>query len=136
MEMKFSHFRPTNIYTLIKSLLDPLMNDGNRYSVIDRYDSTYQFMTFDEEWTSYMDGIGFYELYILHWHDYQRGSRVLVGSILNGKNYGNTITDIKSYVNASEYEVEFNANNLASGVYFYTLSSGNYKQTKKILLLK
>ncbi|MCK9279969.1 MAG: T9SS type A sorting domain-containing protein [Melioribacteraceae bacterium] len=50
---------------------------------------------------------------------------------------GNEIsTLVDNYVNAGEYEVEFNANNLASGVYFYTLSSGNYKQTKKLLLLK
>lgn len=239
------------ILTILKVTKDTLMNDGNRYAVIDRYDSTYEnkwekykgnyqllrvegskvyeypnkllfdcnwteldirpgglfsfhskyvplfgyfnityyLMTFTEEWRSYTDGIGFYELYILHWHDYQRTSRTLVGCLLNGKNYGNTITNIKnelaelpkefnllqnypnpfnpktvikyqlpksgfvrlkvydilgnevstlvdSFVYAGEYEVEFNARNVPSGVYFYTLSSGNYKQTKKLLLLK
>ncbi len=35
-----------------------------------------------------------------------------------------------------EYEVEFNAANLPSGVYFYQLKAGSYTATKKFLLLK
>ena len=146
------------ILTILKVTKDSLMDDGNGYAVIDKYDSTYEnkweksqgtyrllrveggkvfeypnkllfdcnwteldvrsgglfsfhskyvplfgkfnmtyyLMTFTEEWRSYMDGIGFYELYILHWHDYLRSSRTLVGCLLNGKKYGNTITDIKN----------------------------------------
>lgn len=34
------------------------------------------------------------------------------------------------------YEVEFDASNLPSGIYFYQLKTGNYIQTKKLLLLK
>ena len=34
------------------------------------------------------------------------------------------------------YEYEFNATNLPSGNYFYTLSSGSYKVTKKMVFLK
>jgi len=34
------------------------------------------------------------------------------------------------------YEVEFDASELTTGIYFYTLSSGNFVQTKKMLLLK
>ena len=37
---------------------------------------------------------------------------------------------------AGEYEVEFDASNIPSGVYFYKLQAGNYKETKKMLLLK
>jgi hypothetical protein len=34
------------------------------------------------------------------------------------------------------YELEFNAVNLSSGVYFYQLKAGDYLETKKMLLLK
>ena len=34
------------------------------------------------------------------------------------------------------YEVEFNASDLASGVYFYRIKAGDFIQTKKMILLK
>ncbi len=34
------------------------------------------------------------------------------------------------------YEVEFDASNLPSGIYIYTLSTGEFTQSKKMLLLK
>ena len=34
------------------------------------------------------------------------------------------------------YEIEFNANNLSSGIYFYQISSGHFQQTRKMILLK
>lgn len=37
---------------------------------------------------------------------------------------------------AGEYKVLFNASSLASGVYFYTITSGNFIQTKKLILMK
>jgi hypothetical protein len=37
---------------------------------------------------------------------------------------------------AGEYEVEFNGNNLPSGIYFYQLKAGNFSETKKMVLLK
>jgi len=37
---------------------------------------------------------------------------------------------------AGNYSVSFDANNLSSGVYFYTLVTDNFKQSKKMILMK
>ena len=37
---------------------------------------------------------------------------------------------------AGYYEVEFNTDNLSSGIYFYSLISGKFQETKKMMLLK
>ncbi len=37
---------------------------------------------------------------------------------------------------AGEYEVEFDANDLTSGIYFYTIKSGDFYQVKKMILMK
>ena len=37
---------------------------------------------------------------------------------------------------AGRYEVEFNANDLSSGIYFYRLQAGKFISTKKMILLK
>ncbi len=50
---------------------------------------------------------------------------------------GNEITTlVDEYKPAGEYEVEFNATTLPSGVYFYQLKVGEYVETKKMILLK
>jgi hypothetical protein len=47
---------------------------------------------------------------------------------------------IASFVNeekeAGKYSIRFNGNSLASGIYFYKLTAGNYSQTKKLILMK
>jgi hypothetical protein len=43
---------------------------------------------------------------------------------------------VNEQVNAGNYEVDFDAANLPSGVYFYTLTTGDFTNTKKMLLVK
>jgi hypothetical protein len=48
--------------------------------------------------------------------------------------------EIKTLVNEEQssgfYELEFKADGLSSGVYFYTMIAGSFKQTKKMLLVR
>jgi hypothetical protein len=37
---------------------------------------------------------------------------------------------------AGSYDVDFNGNGLASGIYYYRITAGNFSQTKKMILLK
>ena len=45
-------------------------------------------------------------------------------------------TLVNGYVNAGSYDVNFDASNLASGVYFYRLTSDNVNIVKKMVLMK
>ena len=45
-------------------------------------------------------------------------------------------TLVKKQQPAGKYKVTFNGSNLPSGVYFYRLQSGDFVETKKLLLLK
>jgi len=45
-------------------------------------------------------------------------------------------TLVNGYVNAGSYDVNFDASNLASGVYFYKLTSDNVNIVKKMVLMK
>ena len=50
---------------------------------------------------------------------------------------GNEVATLLSKdLQTGNYEVEFEAVNLTSGVYFYRLQAGNFIETKKMLLLK
>lgn len=52
---------------------------------------------------------------------------------ITGREVASLVNENKS---AGNYSVDFNAGNLASGMYIYILKSGNFIQTKKLLLLK
>ncbi|MBK9096606.1 MAG: T9SS type A sorting domain-containing protein [bacterium] len=43
---------------------------------------------------------------------------------------------VNEYKPSGTYAAEFNASEFASGVYFYRLQSGNFVQTKKMVLIK
>lgn len=45
-------------------------------------------------------------------------------------------TLLDTYMNAGSYIVDFDASNLASGVYFYRIEAGDFKLSKKMMLLK
>lgn len=45
-------------------------------------------------------------------------------------------TIVNEYKNSGNYSVDFNALNLSSGVYFYSLSVNNFTQTRKMILEK
>lgn len=52
---------------------------------------------------------------------------------INGKE---VVTLVNEYKEAGSYEVNFNGSNFASGVYYYQLDAGDFKATKKMLLVK
>ncbi|MBK7228417.1 MAG: T9SS type A sorting domain-containing protein [Ignavibacteriales bacterium] len=50
---------------------------------------------------------------------------------------GNEVaTLVNEYCNAGNYEVDFDAGKIASGVYYYQLKTGDFVETKKMILLR
>ncbi|MDT3697739.1 MAG: T9SS type A sorting domain-containing protein [Ignavibacterium sp.] len=45
-------------------------------------------------------------------------------------------TLVDTELKAGQHEYQFNANNLASGIYFYSISTGSFYQTKKMVLVR
>ncbi len=45
-------------------------------------------------------------------------------------------TLVNNFLNAGQYNFQFNASNLASGIYLYRLEAGSFTQTNKMLLMK
>ena len=43
---------------------------------------------------------------------------------------------VNQYLKPGEYEVNWNASDIPSGIYFYKISSGNFSETKKMMLVK
>jgi hypothetical protein len=50
---------------------------------------------------------------------------------------GERVTELKNeMMKAGYYEVEFNATDLASGIYLYRIKAGEFVETKKMVLMK
>ena len=67
---------------------------------------------------------------------YAVGNRQLVSLIvfdILGKEVATLVSEEKT---TGEYEVEFDGTDLPSGIYFYRLQSGNFVETKKMILLR
>lgn len=58
--------------------------------------------------------------------------KIFVYDVL-GKNVATLVNEKK---NAGYYELEFNASNLASGLYFYKIEAGEFTDVKKMMLIK
>jgi len=52
---------------------------------------------------------------------------------ITGKEITTLVNDFR---NAGRYEVQFNANNLSSGIYFYKMQAGDFMAVRKMLLIK
>ena len=65
---------------------------------------------------------------------------VPISNIVQIKVYNILGQEIKILLNeykvAGTYEIEFDGNNLPSGVYFYRIITSNYSEIKKMILLK
>lgn len=70
---------------------------------------------------------------IIRWHSSISSHQTLKIYDVLGKEI---ITLIDEEKPSGEYEVNFNAFNLSSGIYFYQLRAGSFVQTKKMLLVK
>ncbi len=58
--------------------------------------------------------------------------KVIITDLL-GREVGTIVNDNLA---AGNYSVNFNASELSSGIYFYTLITDNFKQSKKMILMK
>ncbi len=68
------------------------------------------------------------------------GTRQSAGLLVQLKVYDALGCEVATLVNKAQspgdYSVKFNAENLPSGIYFYTLHAGKFVQTKKMILMK
>jgi hypothetical protein len=46
------------------------------------------------------------------------------------------VTLVNEFINAGSYEVTFDASNLPTGIYTYSLTAGNFQSVKKMMLIK
>jgi hypothetical protein len=65
----------------------------------------------------------------------RRGAGVVVLKVYDI--LGREITTlVNEQLSPGTYEVEFDGSQFASGIYYYTLTAGNFSQTKRMVLIK
>ncbi|MEJ5262641.1 MAG: Ig-like domain-containing protein [Ignavibacterium sp.] len=62
----------------------------------------------------------------------QTSVKIIISDILGRE----VTTLINDNLNAGNYSVEFNATEIPSGIYFYTMITDNFKQSRKMMILK
>lgn len=62
----------------------------------------------------------------------QTSVKIIISDILGRE----VTTLINDNLNAGSYSVEFNATEIPSGIYFYTMITDNFKQSRKMMILK
>jgi len=70
---------------------------------------------------------------MISWQSPQSGRQTLKVYNILGKEVATLVNEFRS---AGNYEVNFDAGNLSSGVYFYKLQAGSFVETKKMILVK
>jgi hypothetical protein len=70
---------------------------------------------------------------MISWQSPQSGRQTLKVYNILGKEVATLVNEFRS---AGNYEVNFDAGNLSSGVYFYKLLAGSFVETKKMILMK
>jgi hypothetical protein len=49
---------------------------------------------------------------------------------------GKEIYSVNEFKSAGTHEIKFDGSKYASGLYFYSIEAGNYRETKKMVLIK
>lgn len=105
------------------------------------FDGTY---TYSNEVDVYVHGVTEYSLEQNYPNPFNPntviGYQLPVTGVVTLKVFDVLGTEIATLVNehkpAGKHKVEFNAEGLSSGIYFYSISSGHYSNTRKMLLLR
>ena len=122
-----------------------LGNDSLRYSKWNAGSTFYPFTWTD--WTSvenYIEPVQSFELFQNYPNPFNPTTKIRYNvperSFVTIKIYDVLGKKIAALVNEEKqngnYEIEFNGNGLASGIYYYKITAGNFSQTKKMILLK
>ena len=122
-----------------------------------RYDNSTSYQNYDyiiDNWLNYIPvsiddetsagSVSTYNLFQNYPNPFNPGTRISYSipeaGLVTLKVYDILGREVQTLVNehqaANNYSIDFNADELPSGIYFYKIFSGSYSETKKMLLLK